>query len=169
MRGDIVLYKSNGVWYEQMIVKVTQGPYVHVGIDYGDGKVLAALSSGIAFSAYSPSPMTTDISLVPEHVKPEGIEAGMLWATAQEGKHYGWVDILYQAVKFLAPNNPFQLVEKDHFDCSDFVSRYLGICGFQFPKDFQDPYANTPNDIARIFGLIPMRENMKHKKNTGTP
>jgi uncharacterized protein YycO len=154
MRGDIILYRSHGTWYENLIVKMTHGPYVHVGIDCGNGKVVAALSKGIAYSPYVASPQTTCVPLVPAFATAQGVGEALVWAETKVGKKYGWLDIVYQAVKVFAPNNPFQLVQKDHYDCSDFVTRYLEQAHVKIPENYQDPYANTPNDIGRILGAL---------------
>lgn len=47
MRGDLILYKSSGRWYERLIVKATRGPYVHVAIVVDPLTVIAARTQGI--------------------------------------------------------------------------------------------------------------------------
>lgn len=83
-----------------------------------------------------------------------GINVGLAWAERQAGKKYGWLDIVYQGVKFLCPGNPFRLSEADHYDCSEFVTRYMLQADVALPPTFDDPATVTPNDIAREFGVL---------------
>lgn len=158
-QGDLVFFFSQGRWYENVIVKATHGPYVHVAIGIGTNYVLAANPHGIAYSVipidavHSPSLYYTVFSLG-QLATPSGIAQGLQWAQAQVGKEYGWLDIAYQALKFLAPNNPFRFGVAGHYDCSDFVTRYLQHAGVSLPDAYADPYANSPNDLARCFGVI---------------
>jgi len=150
-RGDLILYRSSGAWYERAIVVATKGPMVHVAIQLSDVQVIAAGSKGIALFPYSAQDkLCTTVSLA-SYATPEGIERGLAWAIAQEGKRYSWWDIFYQAIKFMNPNNPFRFYREGEFDCSDFASRYLMEAGVQLPEIYQDPYANSPNDLARLF------------------
>jgi uncharacterized protein YycO len=151
MRGDIILYRSSGRWYERAIVFATKGPMVHVAIQLSDVQVIAAGSKGIALFPYSAQDkQCTTVSLA-SRTTPEGIERGLQWAIAQEGKSYGWLDVVYQGIKFLFPNNKLQLSEDGHYDCSDFSVRYLQQAGVQLPPDYEDSYTVTPNDLARLF------------------
>lgn len=157
-RGDLILYKSTGRWNERAIVFATHGPYVHVAIVVDGFSVIAADAQGIRIDALPPTDaLHTPLSLAP-YATTQGIEQGLAWAMAQKGKRYGWSDIVYQAVKFLAPNNKLQVVVAGHYDCSDFASRYMRQAGVVLPPDFADPYANTPNDLGRTFGLLPARK-----------
>jgi uncharacterized protein YycO len=157
-RGDMVLYRSSGKWYERAIVLATGGIYVHVAIATSDKQVIAAGSRGINYFPFSYDPkIHTIVSLVPEHATQLGIEAGLKWAIAQAGKRYSWIDIFYQAVKFLNPNNTLRFYREGEYDCSDFCTRYLLQTGTQLPPDYE-PYAVTPNDLARVYGLLPPRK-----------
>ena len=151
-RGDIVLFKSSGKWYERAIVMATRGPYVHVAIMTGDYQVIAAGFHGIGYSAFLYDPKVhTVISIAPKYATATGVETGLKWAISQAGKPYGWLDILYQGVKFLFPNNPFEVTEDGHYDCSDYATRYLQQAGVVLPPEFSNPYQNTPNDLYRLF------------------
>lgn len=155
-RGDVILYSSTGKWYEQLITRATHGPYVHCAIVVDAGRVVAARTQGIGYEAIPADDRTTTICLAGRAL-PAAIEQGVLWAEAQVGKEYGWIDIAAQAVKFLWPANPFQMVQKGHYDCSDFCTRYLQQCGIALPDQYANSYANTPNDLARWAGLLPAR------------
>jgi hypothetical protein len=154
-RGDIILYRATNTLLDRVIARVTGGPYVHVSIAYSGGFCIAATNQGIRCDALP----SEDANHVVIDLNPVfGIEHGLAWAWQQIGKQYGWTDIVYQAVKFLAPNNPLQFGAKDQWDCSDFVTRYLDHIGYELPDMYSDPYANTPNDIARLFKLLPPRK-----------
>jgi hypothetical protein len=155
-RGDIILYKASpDVWYEQLIAQVTHGPFVHTSIVCDEQYCLAATTAGINLAGLPHE----DAQHVVIAIDPSlNIEAGLDWAKLQIGRKYGWTDIVYQGVKFLAPNNPFQFGHLNEWDCSDYVTRYLQHIGYAIPDNFADPYANTPNDLARIFNLLPMRK-----------
>jgi len=157
--GDLVLYKSRGRWYERVIAFATKGPYVHVGIVFGANYVLAATAHGIAYDVL-PLPVAQKFcTIVPLQllVTQEQEAQGMAWAREQKGREYGWLDIVYQALKFLAPNNPLRFYIEGHYDCSDFATRYLQHAGVALPDAYSDPYANSPNDLARYFQLLPPR------------
>jgi hypothetical protein len=157
--GTLLLFRSSGAWYERAIAWITHGPYVHVAISLPDQQVIAATPHGIEVGTLTQEMLSLcdSVDLMP-YTSKAGIEAGLVWAIQQKGKEYGWLDVVFQGLKFLAPNNPFQLVMHDHWDCSDFATRYLREAGVVLPSDFEDPYANSPCDLGRVFGLIPSRK-----------
>jgi|SRR5581483_6848448 len=177
MRGDLILYTSSGRWYERLITLATRGPFVHVALVVDAQTVIAARTQGISYEAMPPeddqhatvpiAACSLAISGTDQHGEPvtettrlsgratlAGIEQGMAWATAQQGRHYGWSDVIYQGIKFLWPRNPFQFGVEGHYDCSDFATRYLLQAGVVLPPAFDDPYSICPNDLARWAGLI---------------
>lgn len=154
LRGDLVLYRSSGRWYERLITLATKGPWVHVGIVVDPLTVIAARTQGISYEQMPPDDaMHATVSLT-GRATPEGIEQGLAWATAQRGREYGWLDIVYQAVKFLWPHNPFRFGIEGHYDCSDFCTRYLIHAQVPLPDAMLDTYTISPCDIARWAGLI---------------
>jgi hypothetical protein len=154
-RGDLLLYAATSVWYEQLISRVTQGPFVHVSIIYDEQHCLAADANGISVDSLP----AEDSQHVVISIDPKlDIEQGLEWASLQVGRKYGWTDIAYQAVKFLAPNNPFQFGHLGQWDCSDYATRYLQHIGYPLPDMYSDPYSMTPNDLARLFHLLPPRK-----------
>ena len=158
MRGDIVLYRSSGRWYERAIVFATKGPMVHVAIQTSDNQVIAATTQGIDYCPYTyDAKVHTVISLVPQYATQIEIEAGLKWVISQAGKRYSWWDVFYQAVKFMNPNNKLRLYSEGEYDCSDLATRYLQQTGVQLPQDYE-PYTVTPNDLARWAGLISPRK-----------
>jgi hypothetical protein len=158
MSGQLLLYLCAGRLEQAAVCWATEGPYWHVEVAVDEGHAVGAHSDGIVLH-----PLPIDLRLcVPVEIAPfttpEGIKRGITWARGQVGKPYGWTDIAFQAVKFLAPNNPFRIGRVDSWDCSDFATRYLQQAGVVLPDMFNDPYSNTPNDLARIFGLLPPRK-----------
>lgn len=176
-RGDLLLYRSSGRWYERLITLATKGPYVHVGIVVDPLTVIAARTHGIGYEAMPPDdnqhttiPLTarsltingtgaqgepiTDMVQIAGRATEAGIEAGLAFAARQLGEKYSWLDIVYQGVKFLWPHNPLRFSEARHYDCSEFATYYLLQSGVVLPPEFDDPATVTPNDLARWAGLI---------------
>lgn len=178
VRGDLILYRSSGRWYERLIMLATRGSFVHVALVVDPCTVIAARTQGINYEAMPPDddqhatipiaarsvtingtgakgePLTETVPLA-GRATPAGIEQGLAWACAQLGKEYGWIDIAYQAIKFLWPHNPFRFSVAGHMDCSDFACRYLLQAGVVLPPAFDDPYTITPCDLARWSGALP--------------
>ena len=157
MRGDLILYKTSGKWYERLITLATHGPFVHVAIMVDETRVIAADTQGIRYDVLPLLDRQHALLPLLQYASPVDIERGLAWAMQQTGKEYGWLDIAYQGVKFLAPNNPFRFGEVGHYDCSDLATRYLQHCGVQLPDDY-DPYTVTPNDLARWAGILAPRK-----------
>lgn len=156
-RGNVLLYTSSGKWYEELIRMATAGPFVHAAIALSSTLVIEATGKGIARNTLSPSRNVTPIDLT-KYTTQERIEQALAWAEMQVGKQYGWLDVIYQGVKFLWPLNPFQLTERDHYDCSDLAARYIQHAGIILPDGWDNPYSLSPCDIARLFGLLPVRK-----------
>lgn len=151
MRGDIVLVKSQGLWYQRIIEWATHGPYVHCEIDLGDGKFIGAHDAGITIIGSATGPryvyVTTSLNL-------DDIEAGLRWAMMHEGDRYGWSDIFDDANKVLGV--PVYLGIDHWMDCSDFVTRYLiaAKCAGPLGALADHPETVTPNDLARVYKLL---------------
>lgn len=157
-RGDLLLFKHPHDVFEHLICAATHGPYFHtsIALDEGIHDLAAHTTDGIRVSLVSLSAKYDIVPIAP-YASDECVKKALDWAMQQVGKQYGWADIAFQAVKFFAPNNPFQLTMAGHWDCSDFVTRYLQHAGVVLPDAFEDPYRNTPADIARMFGLLSSR------------
>jgi hypothetical protein len=157
--GTLLLFRSGGAWYERVIVWATHGPFVHCAIMLGGQRIIEATRAGIQINHLRARELLRDAMVdLAQYASFERIDEALAWVLGQSGHKYGWLDIVFQAVKFLWPNNPFQLVQRDRWDCSDFVTRFCQQAGVLFPDDFDDPYANTPNDLGRVFGLLPPRK-----------
>lgn len=165
--GTLLLFRSGGAWYERVIVWATHGPFVHCAIMLSGQRMIEATGHGIQINHLRAREMLGDTVDLLQYTDLGRIDEALAWAVGQHGNKYGWLDIFFQAVKFLWPNNPFQLVQRDRWDCSDFVTRFCQQAGVSFPDDFDDPYANTPNDLGRVFGLLPPRKG--HVKEVVAP
>lgn len=150
MRGDIVLFKSSGSLFDRLIQWATKGPYVHVEIDLGDGKLIGAHNEGITVSqgnrgrhTVSFRPPASDLDL----------EYGCKWAELQAGKQYGWLDIISNGIKVLGI--PLEVGTPGRWDCSDYATRYLVVARADRPlgSKANDPGLVSPNDIARAYGV----------------
>lgn len=161
MIGDLILYRSTGRWYERLITLATHGPFVHVAIVVDESRVLAARARGIGYEPLSPEDALHTVVSLAGRASDVGINVGLAWAMRQAGKEYGWLDIVYQAVKFVWPGNPLRFGEEGHYDCSDFACRYLIHAGVQLPDSCLDSYTVTPNDLARVFGVLPAEKMVK--------
>lgn len=153
-RGDLILYRSTGRWYERLITFATRGPWVHVAIVTDADTVIAARSNGIRYEAMPPDDDRHATISLDGRATPEGIEQGLAWAVKQLGDGYSWADILYQGMKLLWPGNPLRFYVAGRFDCSEFATRYLLIADVALPPAFDDVATISPNDIARAFGVL---------------
>lgn len=162
MSGNIILFKNSGSIIDNVISFATHGPYVHTSIVVNaSGKTVEATRQGIQYNTL-PLDKTryVMVSLLapPQPMEQSSWEAsiqrGIQWACSCVGKEYGWLDIVDQAFNFLYPGNTIQLVDNAHYDCSDFVCRYLLAIGYPLPEKMQSPYAVSPNDLARFFQIL---------------
>jgi uncharacterized protein YycO len=169
-RGDLVLFKTqyNPLNISAMIITWgTKGPFVHVAIDTGDG-VVGALSSGIVYTAQAnvTAKQGADgyiIPVVKQFGHPLDVEAGIEWVRAQVGKPYGWTDIISDGMKLLGL--PWYIREDGHYDCSDLAARYLEKAGYILPQEMSDNTNQiSPNDLARLFGVLDAKGNVNYTK-----
>ena len=149
--GSVILFKSSGKWYERAIEIATGGPWVHAEIAYVGGLTIGARPHGITTSPAPINPNTyTAIDITP-YTTPDKIQAALAWLEQQIGDEYGTMDIVYQAIKFLWPNNKLRIGIEGHYDCSDLACRYLIHAGVSLPDPMLDTYSVTPNDLWRLF------------------
>jgi hypothetical protein len=149
MRGDLILYKSQGRLFERFITHFTKGPFVHVSIDLGDGSNIGAHPYGITRER-NPRKGFVRIALN-EHVHPDDLKFAMRWLWMQVGKKYGWVNIVDSALGVLGL--PIYFFQRDHNDCSTLAAKYLIRLNGEWWID-DNPDLVSPNDIARFFNII---------------
>jgi hypothetical protein len=148
MLGDVVLFKSSGSWSDRLIEWATHGPYTHVGIDFGGNRYLWADKDGLKIHTGLGGRDTKSF-------RPPGtdIQAAIKWAGDQAGKEYGWLDIVSNSLRLVGL--PVYIGTPGHWDCSDFVTRYLIVAEAEGPLGVKadDPELVSPNDIARAYGI----------------
>lgn len=151
-RGDVILFMSGGSWFDRLQTFFTRGPFTHSEIDLGNGYSIGAQQKGINKHPFSAG-RNVLVFTPPFHDK-EDMEAALVWAEAQAGKEYGYLDIVSNAFKILGI--PLEIGQAGHWDCSDFVTRYLVLAGAadKMGDMASDPTLVSPNDIARAYGLI---------------
>jgi len=165
-RGSVILFEKDGSLFNWLITKATHGPYVHVEICLGEERLIGAHGNrrGIYERDWADAPsLVTEVSLSP-YADEEHIEQALTWAQEQQGHPYGWWDIASQSIKFLWPTTPLRFSKSDAWGCADYVTRYLIQAGVALPEDFMDPGKNSPNDIGRLFHLVPQRPQRIRKR-----
>ena len=154
-RGDLLLFwKHEHNLSDAIIVRTTQGPFVHVAIDTGDGLV-EAQQDGIHYVASDQVNRSAPIYVASvTSTELDGIENGIEWVRKQVGLKYGWSDIVSSAMKGLGL--PWYIGQVGHWDCSDLATRYLINANAAKPLGnlVNDPGIVNPNDIALAYGLI---------------
>ena len=154
MRGDLILFASQGSFSDRIIEWGTHGKFVHVEIDIGGGLSIGEHVAGLLIHK---TPTQPGIVFVSVKAPKENIDHGMSWANGlaklpQEKREYGWTDIMADALKIVGaghlPGVP------GHWDCSDFAYRYLIEVGAVPDRGRGlDPATVSPNDLARMFGI----------------
>lgn len=157
MRGDIVLFYKIGIpLVDWAIHRFTDGPYAHVEIDVGNGMYAGSHSGGLYLRKAVQSDATASVK---SRYGYQGIDSGISWVLSRIEQHnphkYGWLDILSDTLKVI--HTPLIIGKPDHWDCSDFVTRYLIHAGAEEPLGDQanTPETVSPNDIARAFHILP--------------
>jgi hypothetical protein len=119
-----------------------------VEIDLGNGFFIGAHLNGIVRHSGVPG---SNVRLFHPPASAVDIEYGLKWAEMQVGKQYGWTDIFSNGLKLCGIN--FDISEPGHWDCSDFVTRYLTVARANSPlgKLGDDPSLVSPNDLARAY------------------
>lgn len=128
MRGDILLYRSSGSLFDRLISWRTQGPFVHVAVDLGDGTMIdARLHEGVTRHAVQYG-NTLHIPLS-HYTTPDRIEAGIafLLKQVQDKAKYSLWDILDNI--WLLHKLHLFIGESDAYDCSHLVAQYLDYTG----------------------------------------
>lgn len=151
MRGDILLYRSTGSLVDRLICWRTQGPFVHVEVDLGDGTSIGAhLHRGVV---RLPVTYTRCLAIpLATYTTSDRVEAGIgfLLAQVQDKAKYSLWDILDNV--WLLKKLHLFLGEENAYDCSHLVAQYLSITGgidLKLAISMLD--AVSPNDIYRAW------------------
>lgn len=161
MRGDFVLYEAKpGSLADWLVAHFTNGPYVHVEIDMGNGLFVGEHGNGITIHKMDAGRGARFVT--PVSTEPGGIDAGMQWVqmVIQESEkspkshRYGWLDIVVDVAKIMGAKITFQ--KSGAWDCSHFVALYLQVAYAAGPLGdmIADPASISPNDLARAYGVL---------------
>jgi hypothetical protein len=104
MRGDILLYFTDGSLPARLISYFTHGPYVHVAVDMGDGSQIASETWGVVREPIS-QVKTLYIPVPVQAESPETLADALDFVQGEVGNRYGWIDIVNQALKVRAPRS----------------------------------------------------------------
>jgi len=162
MRGDFVLYQAKkGNLADWLVSRFTNGQFVHVEIDLGDGTFVGEHGTGILVHPADNSVKADFVTPVSKDGQ-AGIEAGMRWVEGvieEERKNpqaheYGWLDITADVFKVFGQK--VILRKKGEWDCSHFVAMYLHIANADGPLGhlMASPETISPNDLARAYGVL---------------
>jgi hypothetical protein len=149
MRGDILFYFATRNIFDQIIARFTNGPFCHVSVDLGDGTDVSAMHDGVKVRPLPDPAAFRRLSL------PQGsrVEEGVKYMLSELGNGYGFIDIVNQVLRVL--HSPIFLSARDQYDCSDLVARYVLVTGgLDLGEMGEEPHMVTPNDLARVAGLI---------------
>lgn len=149
MRGDILLYRSTGSLFDRLICWRTQGPFVHVGVDIGDGTMIdSRFREGVSrHSAQYGNALHIPLAT---YTTPDRIEAGIEWLYSKIGDGYSVADIFdfFPGVRALR----IRVGEAHAFCCSHLVAQYLDVAGgISLAKLDDDLNTISPNDIYRAW------------------
>lgn len=157
--GDIILYQSDGKWYEWFITHFTHGPYVHCSVDMGDGTNIAAHPGGISREKNTGG----EVVSVAAQATPEDLNIAVEWLKNQIGKKYGWLDIISAGLHSIGLN--IYLGTTDSMDCSDLCATYLDMLeGTKELIPFHHLDVVSPNDIARRLGILKPQTKKSSRK-----
>jgi len=151
MRGDVVLFKSNGSFADRLISWGTHGPYVHVEIDLGNGKFLGSQEKGVNIHGFETG---RDTEVFSPKVSKTNLELGLAWAIRQVNDPYSYLDNVADALGFLGWR--VILGQQGTYNCSNFVAHYLVAAEAEEPlgKLADSLETISPNDLARAFGIL---------------
>lgn len=162
MRGDLVFYRAKkGDFADWLISHFTNGPFVHVEIDLGDGQFIGEHGAGIEVhpqDIIDPTLFVTPKSTLGE----DGIRQGMDFVVRVANEdmkdphshRYGWFDIVSDVLKIMG--SKIILRKEGRWDCSHFAALYLIAAHADKPLGItaKTPETISPNDLARDFGII---------------
>ena len=149
MRGDILFFYKTRNIFDRIIAWATKGPFVHVEVDMGDGTGIGARDDGVKQRPLPGESAFVRLSL------PQGsrIDDGVTYMQSELGNGYGFIDIINQVLRVL--HSPVFLSARDQNDSSDLVARYVLVTGgLDLGEMGEEPHMVTPNDLARIAGLL---------------
>lgn len=154
--GDLIFYPSQGRFYEDIIARVTHGPYVHVAVVADTDTIIAAETWGIKREPYPvPSSAYPLTIATPRPSSKEAVDVAFAWLNRQVGRQYGWVDILDQGLRLIG--SPLYLGQLHSLDCSDLAACFAAL--YSNDRELMAMVLDhrqeiSPNDLARYYSLI---------------
>lgn len=163
MRGDILLYRSGGILKDRVVCAYTAGPFCHCEIDLGDGTTLGAHSEdGITRTREHLLERRIVISLQ-EAATAERIESGITRVLQHIGEPFSWASV----ADLVLPARLSTLLfgRSAVYNCSSLVARYLDLVGVHDRSQCESlSKIASPNDIARVAGLLPAAYGWRHTR-----
>lgn len=144
MRGDLLFYPASATFADHIIASVTQGPFVHVAVDLGDGTEISAHSE----DGVNRRPLTASgLTVLP--ARGFDVEPGIRWLQRQVGTKYGYAMCLNSFLWRVGI--PWRVYMVGRYNCSVLVAHYLEHIGCDLSDDDE---ALSPNDLARALGVL---------------
>lgn len=157
--GYLLLFLTSGSWRESYASLCSHGPYIHAEICIDEAHMIGAHPSGIMVS---PLPrdmrLCASIDLAP-YTTQAHLDYAISWAIQQAGRRYTVRDRLAHLIKWISPNTSPNFAREGCWDSASFVTRYLKRASIILPTGWNDPMTMTPNDLARVFGLLAPRKS----------
>lgn len=154
--GDIILIRGQAANpVEWAIMRVTNGPYVHVEIDVGMEQSVGALTTGISLHSIPVGNRVVVVSMDGKLDKKRTLKAALWLRRCVRNGNYGFTDTvmaLFAKLRFA-----FRISVSGRMDCSHLAANFLELAGYDFPPGWLDTAAVSPNDIARTLGVLPQK------------
>lgn len=148
MQGDILFYRAVSR-LENLIAWGTGGPFAHVAVDMGNGRVIEAVPPTIR---YGPPTDANPVRYTPK-VPSLRLPPALSWLRQQVGHGYGWEDIVGDALRVVGLP-VFWLPPTQDYDCSDLVTRFLVRLNPALVGPLAaNPRLVSPNSLAKHLGV----------------
>jgi hypothetical protein len=148
MMGDLLFYKASDA-LEWVIALGTAGPFAHVAIDIGGGRVVEAVPGGIRLGPPTDSrPIRYTTRPLPLR-----LSGALNWLRQQVGHPYGWEDIVGDVLRVFGLPVPW-LPPSNAYDCSDLAVRFLAHANPRLVGPLaRNPRLVSPNALAKHLGV----------------
>lgn len=161
MRGDVLLWTSDGSPISRLIAIAIRDPFTHASVDEGDGTDVGAHSEdGIQRRAVPNDRGITKVDIRAllaqrgSHGKwaEARIEYGLRFVEGEIGNAYGWCNIADNVLAIL--HIPYRITRLNRYDSSSLVTRYLTVVGVDLGELDEQSDSVSLNDLGRILGVI---------------
>lgn len=154
--GDLHFYRATSGRFSlaEWLIRLRTGrPYVHVGIEMGDGSEMQALARGVVRTKLQSAASPADIYPTSHYVNSQRMRPALDWLAGQVGDEYAFAEIADDA---LPSWWRILLKPKRAFTCSSLAAQFLleaGLVG-TLGELADTPELATPNSLARACGLL---------------